>query len=71
MGVAAYGETLYYTDWMSTRSGTKGHIKSFDMLYGIENSVLVQGHQPTGLHYSPAARNIQSESKSLQFVTIS
>lgn len=59
MGVAVRGHTLYYSDWTSMEPGVVGYIKSYDFRFGVENNVILMGHQPTGLHYSPLARKHQ------------
>ncbi|BFZ13036.1 hypothetical protein BsWGS_16075 [Bradybaena similaris] len=58
MGLAVQGDTLYYSDWISTES-SKGYIKSFNLRFGVDNSVILSGKKPTGLHYSPLARRKQ------------
>ncbi|XP_048254821.1 uncharacterized protein LOC124138972 isoform X1 [Haliotis rufescens] len=58
MGLAVRGDTLYYTDWVSMESST-GYLKSYDLRYGVDNTVMLTGQKPTGLHYSPLARRRQ------------
>lgn len=62
MGLAVKGDTLYYTDWLSVEPGATGYIKSYDLRFGVDNNVILKGHQPTGLHYSPVARKRQGVS---------
>ncbi|CAL1546461.1 unnamed protein product, partial [Lymnaea stagnalis] len=55
MGLAVQGDTLYYSDWVSNES-LKGYIKSFNLRFGVDNNVILNGMRPTGLHYSPLAK---------------
>lgn len=61
MGLAVSGHTLYYSDWISTEMGAVGFIKSYDLRFGVDNNVILQGYNPTSLHYSPLARKRQGE----------
>ncbi|KAK7497721.1 hypothetical protein BaRGS_00011116, partial [Batillaria attramentaria] len=65
MGLAVRGYTLYYSDWISVEPDAVGYIKSYDLRFGVDNNVILKGHQPTGLHYSPHARKRQDSSDSI------
>ncbi|XP_012940627.1 uncharacterized protein LOC101861747 [Aplysia californica] len=58
MGLAVQGDTLYYSDWVSTDS-LKGYVKSYNLRFGVDNNVILSGRRPTGLLYSPMARRKQ------------
>ncbi|GFO27156.1 low-density lipoprotein receptor-related protein 4-like, partial [Plakobranchus ocellatus] len=57
-GLAVQGDTLYYSDWVSTEP-VPGYIKSFNLRFGVDNNFILSGMRPTGLHYSPLAERKQ------------